>query len=144
MDEGEAGKLVRDILKADKQQMKLANSVKVQNVTSNTVIDSLRNEIQILCQSIGPLGKCAEMCSEDLEQMNVEFKKWQNMNDEYSQQVNNVKAVTNETIEPLVKRLDELNKQVQNRKSKVRLIKGNLDRNDQTIRKLLEQRISLE
>lgn len=47
-------------------------------------MNKLREEIQKLCQTTNPLGKCIEYIQEDLESMEKEYRMWKADSQTYS------------------------------------------------------------
>ena len=63
------------------------NKPAVANVNTGTKdLVSLRDSIQLLCQSTNPLGKTMDYLQEDADAMNTELAVWKKENAKYEQQ----------------------------------------------------------
>ncbi len=85
-------------------------------------INTLRESIQLLCQSTNPLGKTMDYLQEDVDAMNKELAIWKRESDNYANQAKEqekyyiyylICRITKETIGPLEEKLATIEKSIQ-------------------------------
>jgi TRAF3-interacting protein 1 len=110
------GGLVSKIL-STKRQMEgtelIGDNKPIEKVHSIQDIPSLRDSIQILCQSTNPLGKSLDYIQEDVDAMNKELKLWQRESKNYEMQALEQGQVTAGTIVPMQEKLLTIEKSIQ-------------------------------
>lgn len=153
VDNGQHGKLVSDILKAQKKEKpkeeekdpkfgfaRLPSARKAQVSQSNAKsILELRQKIQKICQSANPLGKIIDFVYEDMETMNKELVKWRRAHQANLEKFEEEKALTLTQLEPLSTKLANVTAQVEEQRKKVVASKAAILRNETVIMGLLEQ-----
>lgn len=163
-----AGRLVRDILEKQKQaegggnnsnnkeekkdegsgirlqSLRTLNPNAKQNFISQQQIDELRAQIQKLCQSINPLGKCIDFVYEDMELMNKEMSKWRKCYQEYTERLDKEKNVTENLLQPSQAQLQEVELQIAEQTKKIQSLKSLIIRNEQNMMQLLESKSTLD
>jgi TRAF3-interacting protein 1 len=56
--------------------MKIRSSQSMTGGMSQGQVDELRKQVQLLCQSVNPLGKCIDFVRDDMDSMNKELQRW--------------------------------------------------------------------
>lgn len=106
---------------------------------SQQMIDAVRNHIQKICQSVNPLGKCIDFVNEDLELMRLELEKWKQEQTIQQQKLDKEQRSTAESLVHLEKDLQRIDQQLLDARSQIRGRRGNILRNDEQLRILLER-----
>jgi len=158
------GALVKDILDAQKQLAQDAEVAAAEEAPASTGIvlkrrgssknitqpaaakgatdlGKLRESIQALCQSTMPLGKSMDYLQEDLENMKKELKFWVNEHRIYSDKLAEQQRYTDDLLNPQAA-LADLEGQIRQGKDRIRGMKAQVLRNDETIGKLLGMVVS--
>lgn len=104
---------------------------------SENDVAHLREEIQTLCQSTNPLGKCIEFIQEDLENMEKEYSMWKSDSQKYSMKLDAQADNTESSLVPLQQELADEVEKVANLTSQINRIKASIMHNDATIHNLL-------
>lgn len=147
---GQHGKLVRDLLNAQKgaQQKKEEGVVKFGSIGkgntkafSGQQIQELRSQIQNVCQSVNPLGKCIDFVYEDVDQMNRELAQWKALLGENSRRLEEERAETERILSPMTEELSQLDKEIENMKLDIQQTKANILRNERRISKRLQAQL---
>lgn len=122
------GKLVREIMGQNCQEMPISTTTNI-TIDSNKQeeqINHLRDDIQSICTSVIPLGKCLDFVFEDIELIKQEFKKYKAAHDKNKRQLGEEKEQTELTLQPLTLTLkqriserDQLIKQINEKKAAV-------------------------
>jgi TRAF3-interacting protein 1 len=154
------GKLVRDILKEQEKTMisndfgegtstvsERVDGIKLgriggkerKNSYSQQMIEVVRENIQKICQSVNPLGKCIDFVEEDLELMRLELDKWKQEQKLQRQKLEKEQKSTVESLIPLQKELQRIDNQIEEARQQIRGLRGNILRNDDQLRMLLEK-----
>ena len=114
-DDGMVVKAMKDKLKgvtpAGDGGMKIRSSATTGGM-SQAQLDELRKQIQNLCQSVNPLGKCIDFVREDMDAMNKELSRWRAAYTEYSEELELEKKSTERIVEPLQTQLQEVEAQI--------------------------------
>lgn len=155
-EDGEHGKLMLDILAAQKQGeeekkeeeakgpfnfKRLASSRKVQQAGhgfSKKNVQALRAQIQKICQSVNPLGKCIDFVYEDMDSMSKELQMWRRQYQSNVEKYEEEKVATVKLLEPLQTQLNKVEADILDQMKKTHALKGDILRNDATIQNLLE------
>ncbi|XXQ38763.1 TRAF3-interacting protein 1 N-terminal domain-containing protein [Plasmodiophora brassicae] len=159
---GKHGKLVRDILK---EQEKVASNrqeggasavdkaagIKLGRIGgtskdrrgsySQQQIDIVREQIQKLCQSVNPLGKCIDFVFEDLDLMKRELERWKQEQEVQQQRLQAEQRATGEQLQPLRDELDRVNREIGERRDQIRALRGSILRNDDQLKQMLERQV---
>jgi len=147
-----AGHLVQNILNAqneasgEKEEKKkgtferLRSARKTQNNALYNMknVQDLRKQIQNICQSANPLGKCVDFVYDDMDSMNKELAKWRKAYQTYLEKFDEEKENTTEILEPLTTELSEVNEQLAEQAEKTQRLEATIMRNDRTIMDLME------
>jgi hypothetical protein len=83
-----------------------------QSGMSASQLDELRKQIQLLCQSVNPLGKCIDFVREDMDSMNKELQRWRTAHTEYTDQLEQERKATERIVEPLTQQLQDVELQI--------------------------------
>ena len=142
----EQGNLMRKIIQATDTGEKppLQGAVEVSGVKGEDKAVLLRVQIQKLCHSIGPLGKCFEFVVDDVDDMGREMGKWRQQRDEYAHGVEEARRQTARVVEPLQGQLDEAERKVVEWEKRIMAMQCTLHAQEQTIFRLLEQKVALD
>lgn len=158
LEKGQHGKLVNEILKAqnvangenkdgkedetggNNQFTRLRSARKTQNNALYNMknVQDLRKQIQNICQSANPLGKCVDFVYDDMESMNKELARWRKAYQEYLEKYEEEKKTTINILEPLTFQLQEVTQQLQEQTEKTHRLQGTIMRNDRTIMDMME------
>ncbi|XP_054261636.1 TRAF3-interacting protein 1-like isoform X2 [Macrosteles quadrilineatus] len=103
-------------------------------------VDKLRSAIQALTRAVNPLGKLIDFLQEDVDSMQTELETWVTTNQQLAQQLQAEQRMTEECIEPLTRRLEDMQQLVEEQQEEMSVVKGNILRNDERISKLLKAR----
>lgn len=153
VDNGQHGKLVTDILKAQKKEKpkedekdpkfgfaRLPSAKRaMQNQNNAKNIQELRQKIQKICQSANPLGKIIDFVYEDMETMNKELHKWRAAHQANIEKFEEEKHLSLAQLEPLTTKLANVTAQVEEQRKKVVACKASILRNESVLMQLLEQ-----
>ena len=104
----------------------------------------LRQQIQRLCHSIAPLGKCFELVVDDVDEMGREMGRWRQQREEHSAGVEDARRHTARVVEPLQAQLEEAEKKLEEWEKKILNVKATLWANERTIFRLIEQKVATE
>eukprot|EP00927_Polykrikos_kofoidii_P061133 TRINITY_DN56005_c0_g1_i1.p1 TRINITY_DN56005_c0_g1~~TRINITY_DN56005_c0_g1_i1.p1 ORF type:complete len:600 (-),score=187.08 TRINITY_DN56005_c0_g1_i1:356-2077(-) len=112
---------------------------KTQSSTLNEVdIGKLGEMIQQLCQAANPLGKSIDLVHQDIANMGKELDKWKLQYNEASEQYNTELRRTEEVLQPLYRKVAELDDKISEQVIKIRNSRSRIAENDRTIAGLLE------
>lgn len=113
-DDGMVVKAMKDKLKglSDGGGMKIRSSATISGGMSQAQLDELRRQIQTLCQSVNPLGKCIDFVREDVDAMNKELTRWRAAYTEYTEELETERKSTERIVEPLQNQLQEVEAQI--------------------------------
>jgi len=104
-------------------------------------LGALRTSIQTLCQSAMPLGKSMDYLQEDLENMKKELKFWMNEYRLYQAKLAEQQRYTEDLLNPQAT-LADVDNQIRQAKERIKGMKAQVLRNDDTIGKLLGMVVS--
>jgi len=104
-------------------------------------LNALRTSIQTLCQSAMPLGKSMDYLQEDLENMKKELKFWMNEYKMYQARLAEAQRYTEDLLNPQAT-LSDVDNQIRQAKDRIKGMKSQVLRNDETIQKLLGMVVS--
>jgi len=104
-------------------------------------LGQLRASIQTLCQSAMPLGKSMDYLQEDLENMKKELSFWMNEYRIYQAKLAEQQRYQDNLLNPEASVAD-LDNQIQQAKERIKGMKAQVLRNDETINKLLSMVVS--
>ena len=110
---------------------------------SASQLDELRTQIQLLCQSVNPLGKCIDYVREDMDNMNKELTRWRSAHGEYTEQLEAERKATERIVEPLQNQLADVEAQIAEQQRKIHAIKAVILRNDSSIAQLLDAKTAV-
>jgi TRAF3-interacting protein 1 len=105
---------------------------------SNEELEELRQAIQAISQSTHPLSKCMDFVHDDVALMNEEAEEWNKM---YRDKIGSMEAAskdTDEALQALVERREEIRDQIAAEKLKVNSVKASIAMNDARIAELLQ------
>ena len=108
---------------------------------SKEQLDLLRKQIQLLCQSTNPLGKCIDFGMEDIHNMQKEQQKWRSAYIEYTTQLQEEENATKEMLNPLQQKLQEISLQIKEEKRQIQHLNANIIRNEREIQKLCHEKL---
>ena len=100
----------------------------------------LRAQLQRLCHSIAPLGKCFELVVDDVDEMGREMGKWRQQREEHSAGVEDARRHTARVVEPLQAQLAEAERKLDEWERKIVAIKAAVWANERSIITLIEQK----
>ena len=167
----EHGKLVRDILQDDQGPKHVpmehepddtglgapeGKKIKLSRVRGNKEtskkappvdigdIETLKTNIQGLCQSANPLGKSLEFVNDDVENMKREHNKWQSQFEQGLTQMEDQKRLTEEHLQPYYDKLAEIEEQIKEKQLKINHTKAKILKNESTIKGLLQGVVSVK
>lgn len=145
INEDEQGKLVQQILETEKNfEGALGMEVKKTEIefddtktqTNVKQIEHLKDLIQKLVRSVNPMGKLMDFVQEDIDSMQREYTKW---NEIYKQATIDLKKEQIETataVEPLKYQLNQLEKKIIEHQQSIDQLRGSLVLNEQKIMKM--------
>ena len=105
---------------------------------SNEELEELRQAIQAISQSTHPLSKCMDFVHDDVALMNEEAEEWNKM---YRDKIGLMEAAskdTDEALQALVERREEIRDQIAAEKLKINSVKASIAMNDARIAELLQ------
>jgi TRAF3-interacting protein 1 len=105
---------------------------------SNEELEELRQAIQAISQSTHPLSKCMDFVHDDVALMNEEAEEWNKM---YRDKIGSMEAAskdTDEALQALVERREEIRDQIAAEKLKINSVKASIAMNDARINELLQ------
>ena len=146
-DDGNHGKLVRDILDAQSgiklDTMRLGTHRK-DSAKSTERIENMREMIQKICQTSLPLAKCIDLVFEDVESINNQLAKWKQQIVSNKAQLVEEQEKTEKILSPLHKRLEEIKEEIENEnllilKKKAVLLKNQSKMSDIIRKRLLNE-----
>lgn len=126
-DGGEKGKLVQDILNARKQMgpdQKTADDMMGDADRFKEGIELAKVLLQHLARSATPLDTLIQFSQEDLGNMENEFKRWTAECDKQQRNLENERAMTEQQLQELNSKIEELDKDITRQESKLRSIKA--------------------
>ena len=88
--------------------MKIRSSQSMTGGMSQGQVDELRKQVQLLCQSVNPLGKCIDFVRDDMDSMNKELQRWRGAYNEYTEQLEMERKSTERIVEPLTQQLADV------------------------------------
>lgn len=155
-DNGQHGKLVSDILKAQGKGKgksmeeekdpkfgfaRLPSARKAQNnsLYNSKNMHELRQKIQKICQSANPLGKIIDFVYEDMDTMNKELVKWRSLHQKYTEEFEDAKNMTDKGLAPLSAELNKITNEITDQTKRVHQLKALIFKNDKQLQGLLEQ-----
>lgn len=156
--DGEHGIVMKDLMKAMDQgrekkeetgiQFKRLQSSRPDSRTqgqlfSKAQIDLLRKQIQALCQSANPLGKCIDFVQDDMDQMQKEHQKWRRAYAKYTEQLAEEKELTKEMLDPLQAQLDEVINKIAEENRAIKEATGRIIKNEKQIQKVMNQKLAM-
>lgn len=94
--------------------------------------------IQNLCQAANPLGKSIDLVHQDIANMQKELDHWKMEYREASDQFQNQLRQTEDVLQPLYRKLAELDDRIAEQKNKIRNSRSRISKNDVKIQTLLE------
>ncbi|KAJ8605547.1 hypothetical protein CTAYLR_000113 [Chrysophaeum taylorii] len=100
-------------------------------------LGDLQATIQALCQSTSPLGKCMDYVHEDLAAMKKELDRWESDYRAHRDELEKEQMVTNEMLQPLKAKLNELEEQTEEEKKRTRRVKIRVMKQEARIADLL-------
>jgi len=115
---------------------------KTDKATYGNEVLRLRESIQQLCQNTNPLGKCMDYVQEDLDNMAKELETWKTMRANLNAKLDDELKQTEDILRPIYTQLSDLDLALKEQESKIFSLKGNIIRNDESIRRLLEMVVS--
>ena len=104
----------------------------------NEELEELRQAIQAISQSTHPLSKCMDFVHDDVALMNEEAEEWNKM---YRDKIGLMEAAskdTDEALQALVERREEIRDQIAAEKLKINSVKASIAMNDARIAELLQ------
>merc|ERR1712060_427012 len=108
------------------------------SATNEVDVVKLGEAIQQLCQAANPLGKSIDLVHQDIANMQKELDHWKNeyrdASDTFQQQLRQ----TEDTLQPLYRKLAELDDKIAEQKNKIRNSRSRISKNDVKIQTLLE------
>lgn len=100
-------------------------------------VDTLRDNVQKICQSTAPLGKCMDFILDDLENMKRELLQW---NEEYKRSkisLEEAKKKSEELLKPIQSKITDIDEQIKEQKQKILSQKAIITKNEARINDLL-------
>lgn len=150
IDDGKHGSLVNKILEtkkdyetqpdaANKDKLLLSDAgKKKEKDLVMKEIEKLRSSIQTLCRSALPLGKIMDYIQEDMDTMQNELQTWRQENRQHAEELLREQSVTDTAVEPLKTKLVELEQLIKEQQDKICTVKGNILRNEEKIKKMVQ------
>jgi len=148
---GEQGKLVRDILKSEKRQSGIKLNTRLGNGHGrssgtaphehNERINTLRNNIQKLCQNTLPLGKCIDFVFDDTEQMCLEDARFLAEAKKYTNQWEKERNTTQQLLSNLHQELAGIEDAIAEKEIEIRRKKMSIMHNETELETLLDFRV---
>ena len=105
---------------------------------------ALRAQLQKLCHSIAPLGKCFEFVVDDVDEMGREMARWRQQREEYSAGLEDARRHTARVVEPLQHQLEEAERKLEEWEKRILAIQCTLWTNEQTVTRLIEQKVAVD
>ena len=103
---------------------------------------ALRQQLQRLCQSITPLGRVMECVVDDMDEMAREMSRWRKQREEYEGSVEDERRASVRVLEPLQAQLEDCERRLVEWEKKVMVQKSVLWRNENNIKKLMQQKVA--
>lgn len=100
-------------------------------------VDTLRDNVQKICQSTAPLGKCMDFILDDLETMKRELLQW---NEEYKRSkisLEEAKKKSEELLKPIQSKITDIDEQIKEQRQKILSQKAVITKNEARINDLL-------
>ena len=145
VDDGNHGKLVRDILDAQNgikidTTMRLGTHRK-DSAKSVEKIENMREMIQKLCQTCLPLSKCIDLVFEDVEAINNELLKWKQQIIQNKAKLLTEKDKTNKILNPLQHKIGNIEQEIENQQQLILEKKAVLLRNESKTNDIIRKRL---
>jgi len=145
VDDGNHGKLVRDILDAQSgikidTTMRLGTHRK-DSAKSVEKIENMREMIQKLCQTCLPLGKCIDLVFEDVESINNQLFKWKQEIIKNKAKLVQEREKTNKILNPLQQQIENIQQEIQNQHQLILEKKAVLLRNETKTNDIIRKRL---
>lgn len=129
------GQLVKQILESQKEFVSGADATTQREVVPSSIIE-LRDQIQKLTKSIQPLGKFMDFLLEDIDSMQREYEMWRDRGKEVSLKLAREKNSTQNNVHSLKHQLEELDGEIEEKRSAVITTRENILVNEERIAKL--------
>ncbi|CAG9336195.1 unnamed protein product [Blepharisma stoltei] len=107
-------------------------------------IDTLKTSIQKLVQSTNPLGKSMDFVNDDIESMKREYEKWKNQYIQANAKMEEQKRITEDQLQPLYDKLAEVEESIKEKQLKINHTKAQILKNENLIRTLLQDVVSVK
>eukprot|EP01113_Clastostelium_recurvatum_P049765 TRINITY_DN9277_c0_g1_i1.p1 TRINITY_DN9277_c0_g1~~TRINITY_DN9277_c0_g1_i1.p1 ORF type:complete len:275 (+),score=103.65 TRINITY_DN9277_c0_g1_i1:106-825(+) len=106
-------------------------------------IEAARSSLQVISQQVHPLGKSMDNVQEDMETMDKELEFWKEDSIKQSQKLEDELRVTEQSLQPFLNKLQELELQVKEQRNKINQQKAKLHENDSRIQELLRMVVKI-
>ncbi|PIK46318.1 putative TRAF3-interacting protein 1-like [Apostichopus japonicus] len=148
-DDGDHGGLVKKILETKKELEGTKNEQKEekpvimdaahrkQRELVQREVEKLRGSIQTLTRSANPLGKIMDYLQEDVDSMQKELEMWKKENRDHELAIKREQSITDSELEPLRAQLSELDQSVVDQLDAIAMVKSNILRNDDKVKKMM-------
>eukprot|EP00484_Ammonia_sp_Unknown_P001939 CAMPEP_0197022524 /NCGR_PEP_ID=MMETSP1384-20130603/3370_1 /TAXON_ID=29189 /ORGANISM="Ammonia sp." /LENGTH=698 /DNA_ID=CAMNT_0042450581 /DNA_START=38 /DNA_END=2134 /DNA_ORIENTATION=+ len=143
-DDGDHGKLVRDILDAQsgiKLESTRLGTHRKDSAKSTERMENMKEMIQKLCQTCLPLGKCMDLVFQDVEAINSELLKWKQEIKQNQSRLTLEKENTSKALHPLQKQLDQIKRQIAAQQQLILQKKAVLLKNEENINDIIHKRL---
>lgn len=125
--------------KVKKNKLETKNSInenKEKSYNDELIIEA-KEIIQKITQNSNPLGKIIEFIEDDIDNMNKENDKWAKEYRFYKKKMEDLEQETEIEHQNLYDKLNEINEQIDTKRSKIYGIKSQIFRNDEYIKNIL-------
>lgn len=134
------GQLVKQILESQKEFESgdaLKNDLSLNRSVGGNVAE-LRDQIQKLTKSIQPLGKFMDFLLEDIDSMQREHEMWRERGRDVSLKLAREKNSTLNTVQSMRHQLDEVNFELEEKRTAISNVRENILQNEERILKLFK------